>query len=173
MQEPHHSPKYYRGSALAWSRSSLIFYNIKCLLVLYPFLRQSHTSMISTIVVLGYSFTKLLLYLIWWQDNASAYSNVHDLTLFQSSKLVLNLYQIGEYEDYKRNQWLENVASLFFIQMKTENPSNIFLNNNKSKLWQDSIYVEISLPFTLTEPTSPVRDVTDRGPTLHALRVSD
>ena len=31
MQEPHHSPKYYRGSALAWSRSSLIFYNIKCL----------------------------------------------------------------------------------------------------------------------------------------------
>ena len=53
--------------------------------------------------------------------------------------------------------------------MKSENPSNILLNNNKSKLWQDSIYVGISLPFTLIEPMSPVRDVTDRGPTLRAL----
>ena len=44
-----------------------------------------------------------------------------------------------------------------------------FNNNNKSKLWQDSIYVGISLPFTLTEPMTPVRDVTDRGPTLRAL----
>ena len=61
------------------------------------------------------------------------------------------------------------LLSLFFIQMKTENPSNILLNNNKSKLWQDSIYVGISLPFTLTEPMTPVRDVTDRGPTLRAL----
>ena len=82
MQEPHHSPKYYRGSALAWSRSSLIFYHIKCLTgtvsfceaVTHIYDNYFHSSR-------PIRFTKLLLYLIWWQYNASAYSNVHDLTL--------------------------------------------------------------------------------------------
>ena len=61
-----------------------------------------------------------------------------------------------------------------FIQMKTENPSNILLNNNKSKLWQDSIYVGISLPFTLTEPMTPVRDLSRIEARLYVhFRVSD
>ena len=75
MQEPHHSPKYYRGlSALAWSRSSLIFYNIKCLTgtvsffeaVTHIYDKYYHSSR-------PIRFTKLLMY-IWWQYNASAYS---------------------------------------------------------------------------------------------------
>ena len=73
MQEPHHSPKYYRGSALAWSRSSLIFYNIKCLTgtvsffeaVTHIYDKYYHSSR-------PIRFTKLLMY--WWQYNASAYS---------------------------------------------------------------------------------------------------
>ena len=91
--------------------------------------------MISTIIVLGLFVLQNCSCTL--SDDKIMHLPIHTCMIYLISQAVNsseNLYKIGEYEDIKRNQRLENVALLFFIQMKTENPSNILINNNKSKL---------------------------------------